>query len=130
MDARERRYLDDQAVTASPAQLTAMLFDGAVAAVRLGSALAERGDWIAAGQRWIKAERIVTQLRVSLDASAGGDVAQLAGNLEQLYIWVNKCLSKAISFRDVAMADAALATLTPLADAWRTSCVERRLAVA
>jgi flagellar biosynthetic protein FliS len=70
MDARERRYLGDQATTASPAQLTAMLFDGAVAAVRLGRILAENGDWRAAGTRWIKAQRIVTQLRVSLDSSS------------------------------------------------------------
>jgi flagellar protein FliS len=128
MDARERRYLDDQAITASPAQLTAMLFDGAVAAIRLGTVLAEGGDWIAAGQRWIKAERIVTQLRITLDASPGGDVADLASHLEQLYIWVNTCLSRAISGRDVKMAANALATLAPLADAWRTSCVGQRAA--
>lgn len=110
------QYLADKVATATPAQLTGMLFDAAVGALRGAIRLQESGDWMAALPRSLKAQRIVLELREALDHEAGGE---LAGNLWQLYTWVHGCLVRANSERDVVATRDALAVLEPLAGAWR-----------
>lgn len=110
------QYLADKVATATPAQLTGMLFDGAVGALRGAIRLQEAGDWQVALPRSLKAQRIVLELRESLDHEGGGD---LAANLWQLYTWCHSCLVRANSERDVTATKDALAVLEPIAGAWR-----------
>ena len=67
-------YLTDRVMTASPAQLTDMLFQGAVAALRGAARLQEAGDFAGALPRSLKAQRILMELRTSLDHGAGGEL--------------------------------------------------------
>jgi len=115
------RYLQDRVTTATPAELTAMLFDGAVGATRSAITLQENGEWAAATPKLIKAQNIVLALRTSLNAQAG----QLATSLDALYDWAYTQLVAANTRRDTAAARNALATLQPIQLAWRESCLKQ-----
>lgn len=109
-------YLADKVATATPAQLTGMLFDASVGALRSAVRLQESGKWQAALPKSLKAQRIILELRATLDHQAGGE---LAGNLHHLYTWCHSCLLRANRERDVAATQEALTVLEPLASAWR-----------
>lgn len=113
-------YLADRVMTASPAQLTDLLFEAATAATRGAVRLQESGDFRGALPRSLKAQRILLELRTSLDHGAGG---ALAGDLDQLYRWAHGQLVRGNSNRDAVATRSALDVLEELATAWRDSCV-------
>jgi flagellar protein FliS len=113
-------YLTDRVMTASPAQLTDMLFQGAVAALRGAARMQEAGDFAGALPRSLKAQRILVELRTSLDHSAGGE---LTANLDRLYAWAHGNLVQANSTRNAKGTRDALGVVEDLATAWRESCV-------
>ena len=113
------RYLSDRVMTATPAELTQMLYDAAVGALRAAVRLGTAGDFDAATPRLVKAQDIVLELRSTLNHEAGS----LAGSLDSIYTWVWQRLLEANLRHDVAATAEALAALEPLADAWRESCV-------
>ena len=116
------RYLEDRVHTASAAELTGLLFDAAVASVRLGITQAETGAWLQAVPRWIKAQRVVTELRTAL-RSGDPEAARLAVNLDRIYVWINEELVRTASHRDLTAARNALNILEQLASTWRSSCL-------
>jgi flagellar protein FliS len=112
------RYLNDRVLTASPAELTAMLYDACVGALKLAARLQESGDHVRAGGRLLKAQDIVLELRTTLNPAAG----DLAVRLDALYTYAFGLLVKANVQRDPAATLEALSVLEPLAQAWRTAC--------
>jgi len=66
------QYVKNRMATATPAQLVAMLFDGAIAAMRRAADAEASGRRSEASEQLVKAQRIVTELRCSLDFEAGG----------------------------------------------------------
>lgn len=119
MNQAADRYLEERVLTATPAELTAMLFDAAVGALKRAAALQEQGDFAAAAPRLLKAQDIVLELRTTLDHSVG----ELSLRLDQLYTWCFSCLVRANTSRDVTGTRDALAVLEPLQSAWREACV-------
>ena len=116
------RYLEERVFTASAAELTGMLYDAAVASVRLGITQAETGAWLQAVPRWIKAQRVITELRTALRAE-DPETERLAVNLDRLYVWVNEELVRTASRRDLSAARGALSVLEQLAASWRAACL-------
>ncbi|MDP9407735.1 MAG: flagellar export chaperone FliS [Actinomycetota bacterium] len=110
------QYLADKVATATPAQLTGMLYDGAVGALRSAVHMQEGGQWQEAVPRVLKAQRIVLELRESLNHEVSGD---LAANLWQLYTWCYACLLRCTGEREVEVTKEALSVLSELADAWK-----------
>lgn len=115
------RYLAERVMTASPAELTAMLFDACVGAVRSALRLQRAGEHLAATQRLIKAQDIVLELRTTLNPEAG----ELAVSLDALYTFAYAQLLQASLKRDPVAAQAALDVVEPLQLAWRTSCLSK-----
>jgi flagellar secretion chaperone FliS len=113
------RYLSERVLTASPAELTAMLFDACVGAVKAALRLQGLDEHAAAGGRLLKAQEIVLELRCTLNHEAG----PLAGQLDSLYAFAYGRLVHANTRRDSAAAQEALDVLEPLQQAWRTSCL-------
>lgn len=111
-------YLSDRTATATPAELTGMLFDAALANIRLGSAALESGDRPEAHRRYSKAQDIVMELRSSLNHDAG----EIADRLDGIYAWVYRHLVTATIRTDrataLAAAAEALRCLEPIAAAW------------
>lgn len=118
MDPVAERYLAERVLTASPAELTAMLFDAAVGAARSAARLIDSGEFAAAAPRLLKAQEIVLELRSTLNHDAG----PLAASLEALYTWCWTRLVDANLRHDPQACPEVLAVLEPLRDAWRTSC--------
>ena len=112
------RYLTERVLTASPAELTAMLFDAAVGALKAAARLQEAGDHTTAGQRLMKAQDIVLELRSTLNPAAG----QLTTQLDALYTYAFGQMVTANVRRDRAATLEALSVIEPLQTAWRASC--------
>lgn len=119
MNPAADRYLEERVLTASKAELTSMLFDAAVGALKRAVALQEAGDHAAAAPRLLKAQEIVLELRTTLNHEAG----DLALRLDQLYTWCYASLVRANASRDVAATREGLAVLEPLQTAWREACL-------
>lgn len=113
-------YLAERVLTASPAELTQMLFDACVGSVKLAIRLLESGAHVAATPKLTKAQDIVLELRSTLNHEAG----QLASDLDALYTFAWSQLLQASLKRDPGPARAALDVVEPLQQAWRTACVE------
>ena len=109
------RYLADRVMTASPAELTQMLFDACVGSIRLAMSLQEAGQHVAATPKLTKAQDILLELRSTLNHEAG----QLASNLDALYTFAWTELLQCGITRDPRRAKAALDVVEPLQQAWR-----------
>jgi flagellar protein FliS len=113
-------YLEQQAATATPAELTAMLYAGAVARVTAAIELLEAGDHNEARARLLRTQEIVLELRCSLDHDAGGAIA---ANFDRLYDFAYRRLVKAVVDRDPRAASDALGVLSSMRDTWREACL-------
>ena len=114
------RYLTERVMTASPAELTAMLYDACVGAIKAAIRLHAADQHLAAGPRLIKAQEIVLELRSTLNKDAG----QLAVQLDALYTYAYGRLVEANLRRNTAAAQEALEILEPIREAWRQSCLQ------
>lgn len=117
-NAAAERYMTERVLTASPAELTAMLFDACVGALKAAARLQEAEDHVVAGQRLMKAQDIVLELRSTLNPAAGA----LTSQLDALYTYAYGELITANVKRDRAATLAALEVIEPLQQAWRASC--------
>jgi len=108
-------YLEQRVLTASPAELTMMLFDACVGSLKLAIRLMEAGEHVAALPKLRKAQDIVLELRTSLNHEAG----QLASNLDALYTFAWTELLQAGITKDPKRAKAGLDVVEPLQQAWR-----------
>lgn len=119
------RYLAERVNTADPAELTAMLYDAAVGAIKAAIRLREAGERAGIAAKIVKAQNIIIELRCTLNPAAG----DLAVNLERLYVYAYEQLVAANSAQDTAALVNALDVVQPLQQAWRESCC-RTMAVA
>ena len=119
--AYARVGVESSAMSASPHQLIAMLFDGARTAIGMARHHMAQGDVQAKGNAITKAVNIVDNgLRASLDAqSAGPEGAGLVANLTALYVYIVQRLLQANLRNDPAALDEADGLLDGLASAWR-----------
>ena len=117
-NAAAQRYLQERVLTASPAELTAMLFDACVGALKAAARLQESGEHAVAGQRLMKAQDILLELRSTLNPAAG----ELTTQLDSLYTYAFGKLVTANVKRDRAATLEALSLIEPIQLAWRQSC--------
>ena len=114
------RYLTERVMTASPAELTAMLYDACVGALRAAVTAQVAGEHLAATPKLVKAQAIVLELRTTLNPAAG----DLTTRLDALYTYAFTQLLQANTRRDVAATRNALEVLEPLQTAWRQACLQ------
>lgn len=117
MDAYSQ-YRTQAVTTASPAQLVAMLYQGAVTAITVAEQAMRdgaAGNTEQAHRELVRAQAIVNELTVSLDHDAGG---QIAANLASLYEFCNDRLVRANLHKDASLLPAVRQTLAGLSEAW------------
>ena len=100
---------------ASPHQLIAMLFDGALEKVALAAGAMERKEPAMAGESLSKAISIVDHVRLAVDHDIGGD---LAHNLSDLYDYITRRMLEANVVSDVSMLREVSTLLAELRLAW------------
>lgn len=121
------QYLLQQIQTATPAMLTLMLFNAAVAKTQRAALDIEGGEIGPARSALIKAQEIVLELRFTLNHDAGGELAK---NLDRLYEYTYGRLLYASVHRDAAAAEDALRVLVDLRDGWEQACLAPATATA
>jgi flagellar protein FliS len=115
-----RAYRQNVVLTASPGQLVLLLFDGALTALARARAGFQRPatDYSrieTISVNLVKAQRILTELRGTLDMEAGGDFAK---TMRDLYTYHLKRLFEANIRKDEAPVKEVEALLREVRDAW------------
>ena len=119
MQSAADHYLAQRVNTASPAELTAMLYDALCANIRGAIARIEAGAPLEATPKLIKAQDILLELRSTLNKDAG----ELADRLDALYTFAWRRLLDASVQRKAKPAREALDVVDPIRTAWREACV-------
>lgn len=108
-------YLEMRIRTASPIDLVVQMYDGALRQIELAREHFEAGRVRERAQAISRALAIVNELRSSLDFERGAEVAR---NLEALYVYATDRLLEANLRNERAALEAAAVALAPLREAW------------
>lgn len=111
--------------SASPHQLIAMLFSGAIDRVSAARGAIERGEVARKGELISRAIEIVDNLRASLDHEKGGD---LSANLAALYDYMEQRLVEANLESDIDKLTEVGALLKEIQSAWDEIPIDQRVA--
>lgn len=108
-------YQKTQVETASQGKLIIMLFDGAIKFCRSALQGMEEKNYEQVNNCIGKTQAIISELMVSLDMKAGGEIAQ---NLYKLYDYMYWRLTTANVKKDLAMVREVLDMLTDFRQTW------------
>jgi flagellar protein FliS len=119
-------YRTTQVQTSSPAELILLLYDGAIKYCRQAEAHLDNGERELAHNALLRSQDIIDELAVSLDFSAGEEIAQ---GLLQLYDYMGQRLVEANIHKDKAPITEVAAMLQELREAWAEAArlVQRRV---
>jgi len=109
-------YLKTQVLSASPAKLTSMLFDGAIKSIKLAQIAIDKHDIEKAHNNIINAEEIIYELANSVDTKVESDIPN---QLLTLYDFINSQLQEANIKKDKQKLTQVLDMLTTLSDSWK-----------
>ncbi len=112
--ASPQAYRESSVLTASPAQLVVMLYDGAGRFLRQAEAALGEGAVAHAHERLSRADAILDELLLTLDKGAG----QIAERLEAIYVFCKRLLVEARVGRDAAKVVQVRTLLAELREAW------------
>jgi flagellar protein FliS len=101
--------------SASPHRLIQMLMEGALGRIATAKGHMERGEIRSKGEQIGSAISILEGLKASLDHEKGGDIAH---NLEDLYIYMERRLIDANRGNDTSLLDEVSDLLKQIKEAW------------
>jgi flagellar protein FliS len=108
-------YQATQVSTANKVQLVVLLYDGAIRFITEAKEKSATGDVAGKSVAISKAQRIIHELTNALDMRRGGEVA---ANLSQVYMRINRNLINANVNRKMEELDESLEALKNLRGAW------------
>lgn len=108
------QYNNNRILTASPAELTLMLYEGAIKFCNMAIAGIEQGDIPKAHQNIIKVENIITYLRQTLDMQYA-----VAQDFDNIYDYLGKCLVEANLKKDKEILEEVNRHLRSVRDTWK-----------
>lgn len=111
------RYQEAATLAADPGHLVLMLYDGAIRACRTAQGEISERRLMPAHDALMQAQRIVTELRQTLDMSQG----EVAADLAQLYEYILTRLAGANLRKEAAAAAEVQALLEELRGAWASA---------
>ena len=107
-------YQQNSINTASPAKLTLMLYDGAIKFCNIGLEGIEEKDIQKAHDNIMKAEKIIMQLRTSLDMKY-----PVAEDFDRVYDYVYRRLVEANMKKDAEVLKEATEHIKTMRDTWK-----------
>ncbi|RKI43253.1 flagellar export chaperone FliS [bacterium D16-51] len=107
-------YQTNSVKTASPARLTLMLYDGAVKFCNIAIEGIEEGNIQKANDNLIKAEKIIVELRVTLDMKY-----PVAKEFDTVYDYIYRRLVEANMKKDKEALKDALKHIKTMRDTWK-----------
>lgn len=108
-------YQQKQIQTQSPENLVTLLYDGAIRFITQAIRAIEQNDFEQTNYYLGRAEDIFTELMVTLDREAGGEIA---ANLYELYDFMYRWLVQANVKKDPAMMHQVEILIRELRDTW------------
>jgi flagellar secretion chaperone FliS len=109
--------LDTGVAMADNVRLIQMLFDGLLDSMVVAKGHMQHGNLVGKNHSLSRASRILLGLQSALDFEHGGELAQ---NLNELYLYVNRRLVQANAQNDVAIIDEAHGLISEIREAWST----------
>lgn len=107
-------YANSKIMTASPAELTLMLYDGAIKFCNIAIAAIEKKDIEKAHNNIMKTERIINEFRSSLDMKY-----PVANDFEKVYVYMLQRLQEANIKKDAEILEEVLKHLRTMRDTWK-----------
>jgi flagellar protein FliS len=104
-------YQSVATITADPARLVVLLFDGAITYLRQAEESLNRGDVPTFAARLSRAQAIIAELTDSLDRDAAGDIGP---NLGRLYDFMASHLTRGLLAREAGPVQEVIALLREL----------------
>ena len=111
-----KQYKQVQVKTANREKLLIMLYQGSVKFLRLAKKSIEEENIQDANNYIIRSQDIIRELMNTLDMEKGGDIA---GNLYQLYDFMNRQLIEANVNKDVEKVEIVEDMMLELLDSWK-----------
>lgn len=117
-------YQGTKVNTASPAELTLMLYEGAIKFCNKAIYAMENGDVQNRNLNSQKAQKIITQLRLTLDFKY-----PIANDFDRVYEYINRRLVEANIKADKEIAEEALRYIREMRDTWKEVMRKNKLYV-
>lgn len=116
-----QQYQNNSVMTASPEELTLLLYNGAIKFCNLGKEAIEKQDIQSSHTNIVKAQAIIQELRVTLDVKY-----PISKEMERLYEFIEQLLVEANLHKDVDKLDDALALIREFRDTWQEAMKVRK----
>lgn len=108
------QYSNNKVLTASPAELVLMLYDGAIKFCNIALVAIDAKDIPKAHTNIIKAQKIIDHLRITLDMSY-----PVAQDFDNIYAYVAKRLVEANVSKDKEILEEVCTHLRSVRDTWK-----------
>lgn len=108
------QYNNNKVLTASPAELTLMLYEGAIKFCNIAEAAVEQKDIQKAHNNIVKAQRIIDYLRQTLDMKY-----EVAQDFERMYVYLSERLVMANVKKDKDILEEVNTHLHSIRDTWK-----------
>ena len=109
-----QQYANNKVMTASPAELTLMLYEGAIKFVNIALGAIEEKDVQKAHTNILKAEHIIDYLRQTLDMKYA-----VAQDFENVYSYLSRRLIEANIHKDKEIMEEVVKHLRSMRDNWK-----------
>lgn len=107
-------YANNKVMTASPAELTLMLYDGAIKFCNIAIRAIEEGDVEKAHNNIVKVENIIDEFRATLNHKY-----TVAKDFENVYAYLRERLTVANMKKDKEVLEEVLKHLRTMRDTWK-----------
>lgn len=107
-------YANNKVMTASPAELTLMLYDGAIKFCNIAIRAIEEGDVEKAHNNIVKVENIIDEFRATLNHKY-----KVAEDFENVYAYLRERLTAANMKKDKEILEEVLKHLRTMRDTWK-----------
>ncbi len=108
------QYNNNKIMTASPAELTLMLYEGAIKFCNMAIDAVERKDVAKAHKNIVKVENIINYLRTTLDMKYA-----VAQDFERMYVYLHRRLIEANTNKDAEILQEINDHLRSIRDTWK-----------
>lgn len=108
------QYTNSKVLTASPAELTLMLYDGAIKFCNIAIEAIKENQVEKAHTNIVKAENIIDYLRTTLDMKY-----EVAQDFERMYLYISDRLVEANFKKDIEIVEEVNIHLHAIRDTWK-----------
>ncbi|MFH5187553.1 flagellar export chaperone FliS [Paenibacillus sp. TAB 01] len=109
-----QKYQNNQVTTATPGELTLMLFNGAIKFVKQARAALAEKQWEKSNQSNLRVQDIISELIITLDRSY-----PIAEQLMTMYDYMNRRLIEANIHKDDTILDEVEGLFVQFRDTWK-----------